>query len=240
MLELCNGMLFDSSKKENSIELNLLPDYLRAPRESATELRALLQKVSAIFYLSQDMCAQDPSALLQQFLTTDEAHPLLIRYFYLADNWSWLINMAGALCNLGYPDARFVLCSVGVGTVDTDAPFHLGQRGHYTSLYFQADEFYNNCTFYMLDSYPRALYGEAYGIHEQYPSRYPFIEKSKHQFNDYYTPTRISDTVIQFDLFPKELEFLHTTEGIDRTVQLLRCISPVTLFSNPYYMLYIP
>ena len=240
MLELRNGMLYDRSNKEASVELSRLPDYLRAPRESAAELRNLLQKVSAISYLSQDMCAQDPSVLLQQFLTTEEAHPLLIRYFYITDSWPWLINMAGALCELGHPDARFVLCSVGVGTVDTNGPFHLGQSGHYATLYFQADEFYNKGTFYLLDSYPRALHDEIYGFREVYPSRYPFIEKSKHRFNDYYTPTRISDTVIQFDLLPKELEFFHTTEGIDRTVQLLRCISPVTLFSNPYYMLYIP
>ena len=240
MLELRNGMLYDRSNKEASVELNRLPDYLRQPRESAVELRTVLQQVTAVSLLSQDMCAQEPAALLNQFLISEKAHPLLMRYFYLTDSWPWLINMAGALCELGHPDARFALCTVGVGTVNTDGPFHLGQSGHYATLYFQADEFYNNGTFYLLDSYPRALHDEIYGFREVYPVRYPFIEKAKHRFNEYYTPTRISDTVIQFTLLPKELELLQSASGVDRTVQLLRCISPVTLFSNPYYMLYIP
>lgn len=240
MLELRNGMLYDRSNKEASVDLNRLPDYLRQPRDTAVELRTVLQKVTAVSLLSADMCLQEPAALLEQFLTSKESHPLLMRYFSLTIDWPWLINMTGALCELGRPDARFALCCTGVGTVDTDGPFHLGQSGHYATLYFQADEFYNSGTFYLLDSYPRALDGEIYGFREVYPVRYPFIEKRKHRFNEYYAPARVSDTVIQFNLLPKELELLQAAQGHDRTNQLLRCMSPVTLFSNPYYMLYIP
>lgn len=240
MLELRNGMVYDRNNKEASVELTRMTDYLRAPRESAKELRTLLQQVTAISYISQDMTAQGSASLIQQFIPNEEAHPLLIRYFYMPDTWPWLIDMAGALCELGLTDARFALCCVGVGTSDTDGPFNLGQSGHYATLYFQADEFYNNGTFYLLDSYPRALSGEIYGFREVYPSRYPFIERSKLRFNEYYAPTRISDTVIQFNLLPKELELLHATEGVDRSAHLLRCINPIKLFSNPYYMLYIP
>ena len=49
-------------------------------------------------------------------------------------------------------------------------------------------------------------------------------------------PVRICDTVIQFNLHPKELQLLHTTEDTDRIHQLLYYIPLVP----PYYILYIP
>ena len=49
-------------------------------------------------------------------------------------------------------------------------------------------------------------------------------------------PVRICDTVIQFNLHPKELQLLHTTEDTDRIHQLLYYI----ILVPPYYMLYIP
>ena len=49
----------------------------------------------------------------------------------------------------------------------------------------------------------------------------------------YYTPIRISNTVIQFNLIPKELELLHTTEDIDKIHQLLYSPpSPTTCFTS--------
>ena len=240
LVELRNGLLFNRSDKTSAVDLTSLPEYLHSPRDSATELKALLQQVTNVSLMNKDVAERAPEALFQQFLPNEDSHPLLMRYFRIDEHWPWLINVAGALCELGHPDARFALCSVGVGTADTDGPFGLGQSGHFATLYFVADEFYNNGTFYLLDSYPRALSGEIYGFRKQYPVRYVFIEKSKHRFNSMYEPTRISDTVIRFDLLPKELELLHSTSGADRTTQLLRCMSYVVLFSNPYYMLYIP
>lgn len=51
----------------------------------------------------------------------------------------------------------------------------------------------------------------------------------------HYTPIRICNTVIQFNLIPKELELLHTTEDIDKIHQLLYYITlvpPTTYFTS--------
>lgn len=239
-VEIRNGLVYDRSNKEASIDLHRLPDYLRNPRDTATELRTMLQSVTSISFLSAEMTLQTPEALLNQFLPTEDSHPLLISKFYYSSGWSWLADMAAALCEAGHPDARFVLCAAGVGTVDTDGPFNLGQSGHYATIYFQADEFYHNGTFYLLDSYPRALAGEIYGYREHYPIRYPFVEKPKSAFSNTYAPTRVSDTVVQFDLLPPELELLHAAKGDDHARQLLKQCTTAILFSEPYYMLYIP
>lgn len=240
MVELRNGLVYDRSNKEASVDLHRLPDYLRTPRDTATELRKLLKPVTSVSMLSLDMTAQPAEKLLTQFLTSDDAHPLLIRPFYFPDSWLWLTNAAQALCNLGYPDARIALCAVGVGTIDTDGPFNLGQSGHYATVYFQADEFYNDGTFYLLDSYPRALAGEIYGYREHYPIRYPFVEKPKSTFSNTYAATRISDTVVQFTLLPAELELLHSAKDEDHIPQLLRQCTTAIMYSDPYFMLYVP
>lgn len=240
LVELRNGLRYDRSDKTSSIDLLRLPGYLQQPRNTATELLALLDPVIQVVLLSKDMRAQSPSALLKQFFPQQDSHPLLMSDFYFPDSWPWLIDMAAALCESGHPDARFALCTVGVGTSDTDCPFNLGTSGHYASLYFQADEFYRDGTFYLLDSYPRALPGEIHGYYEHYPVRYPFVERPRLPFGNTYTPTRISDTVIQFDLLPKELELLHNTTGDEHAAQLFRFCNTTQLFSTSYYMLYIP
>ncbi len=240
MVELRNGLVYDRSNKEASIDLYRLPDYLRSPRDSATVLRTLLKPVTSISTLSLDMVTQSPETLLKQFLTSDDVHPLLIGQFHFPDSWFWLVDIPAALCELGYPDARIALCAAGVGTVDTDGPFNLGQSGHYATIYFQADEFYNDGTFYLLDSYPRALAGEIYGYREHYPIRYPFVEKTKSAFSNTYAATRISDTVLQFTLLPAELELLHSAKDDDHIALLLRQCTTAILYSEPYFMLYIP
>ena len=240
LVELRNGLRYDRSDKTSSIDLQRLPGYLQSPRDTATELLTLLRPVTAIAHLSRDVLTQEPSALLRQYLPSESAHPLLIREIHFPDSWPWMIDMAAALCELGHPDARFALCTTGVGTSDTDGPFNLGLSGHYASLYFQAEELCRDGTFYLLDSYPRALKGEIHGYYEHYPAHYPFVDRPRSPFSNTYTPTRISDTVIRFDPLPKELELLHSATGSERTTQLLRHCSTMVLFSNPYCMIYIP
>ena len=240
LVELRNGLLYDHNDKTTGIDLYRLPKYLQSPRSSAQELLKLLEPVTSVSFLSRDMLTQPSAAILSQFCPDKDAHPLLMREFIFPDSWSWLIDMTAALCELGHPDARIALCAIGVGTTDTDGPFNFGLSGHYATLYLQANEFYNDGTFYLLDSYPRALSGEIYGYREHFPIRYPFIERPRSAFSTTYQPTRISDTIVQFTLLPKELEFLHSVAGIEHDHQLLRYCNTIVLFSNPYCMIYLP
>ncbi len=244
LLELLDGLNAAPWDKQSGIAMYLLQPYLSAPDASAVELRKLLQPVTSIIYLDARTGSVNPAYIIPQALTDPNAHPLFLREMAVQSNWPWLIDLAAKLCDLGHPDARFVLCVASAGTDTTDGPLRSGKGGHYVTIYFQAEEFHQDGTMYLLDSLPRALPGDVYGSFERYPSQYPFTSKRrKDAFDGTYDATRITDPVIQFTLKAAELERLHklgTQPSSARSMLRQKQVETLILYDKAWFMLYIP
>ena len=243
LLEVRDGLNPAPWNEKSGIAMYLLHPYLCDPADSAVELRKLLRPVTSIIYLDSRAGSVTPTHILSQALSDPKARPLLIREMAVQKNWPWLIEVAAKLCELDHPDARFVLCAASVGTDTTDGPLRSGAGGHYVTIYFQADEFYQEGTMYLLDSLPRALPGDIYGTFEHYPSRYPFTTKwRKDAFDATYDATRIIDPVLQFTLKPAELAQLNAfaPNSPARAAQLAKKAETLILYDKAWFMLYIP
>lgn len=237
--EIRKGMAFQS---DSSIDMFRMKDWLTNPRESATELRTMLRQVTRIEFI--DAARQDvtPRTVISRSVPNADDHPLIIREMAVETNWEWVIDMAAELCRQGHPDARFVLSTVGAGTDETNAPFRYGNSGHYITLYFQAEEFHQEGTFYLLDSVPRALEGDIHGYFEHYPTRYAFVSEYFRDFSKLYTAARITDPVLQFRLREDaQTKLSGLTSGTPAWKQLrLSQMKPVIVYDKAYFMLYIP
>lgn len=243
LLEVRDGLNPAPWNEKSGIAMYLLHPYLCNPADSAVELRKLLRPVTNIIYLDSRSGSVTPIHILSQALSDPGVHPLFIREMAVQSNWHWLIDIAAKLCELDHPDARFVLCAASVGTDTTDGPLRSGAGGHYVTIYFRADEFYQEGTMYLLDSLPRALPGDVYGTFEHYPSRYPFTTKwRKDAFDATYDATRIIDPVLQFTLKPAELTQLNSLalDSPARAAQLAKKAETLILYDKAWFMLYIP
>lgn len=235
---LLQEVMQNCSTKPNSasrvVSPNLLPGSLSVPREDSVQLHTLLASTTGVIDLSGSKLT--PAELLARCFPTSEDHPLVIREMPISDNWSWLLELTGELCRQGHADARFALCAAGAGTDNTDAPFASGASGHYITLYFTAGEFYEEGTFYLLDSLPRALPGDIYGLEGHYPARYPFT-LGRHPFSTVYDATRLTDPVMMFTL-TEDARALRAAEN--STTLRRKQAEAIELYGYPYFMLYIP
>lgn len=240
LTELRKGLTY---QEDASIEMFRLETCLNKPRESATELRKMLQQVTSIHFVDAATDDVTPSQLIRKYAPTEDVHPLIIREMTVDKNWSWLLEMAGELCAQGHPDARFALSTASAGTDESDGPFRSGTSGHFITIYFQAEEFHKEGTFYLLDSLPRAMEGDIYGYFEHYPSRYPFLVDKHRAFGKTYDATRIIDTVLQFKLNEAErarLDSIAPSNSEARTAVRLEQIKALILYGRAHFMLYIP
>lgn len=244
LLEVRDGLTAAPWDKKAGIEMHLLQSFLSEPDASAVELKKLLRPVTSIIHLDARKDSVAPAYFLSRYAAAPGAHPLFIREFATQGNWYWLIDLAAKLCERGHPDARFVLFVASVGTDATDAPLRSGKGGHYVTIYFQAEEFHQDGTMYLLDSLPRALPGDVSGFFEHYPSQYPFTTRRTDPFGNTYDATRITDPVIQFTLKPAELERLHSLDGArssaTRAALREKQAETLVLYVKSWFMLYIP
>ena len=242
LIELRDGLKAIPGDKKSGIDILKLPTFLSKPRDSAVTVKELLKGVSSIIYLDSRTGNVTPAYFLTKHLSSPDAHPLFIREFTTQKNWHWMLDLAARLCEMGHPDARFVLSAASAGTDETDAPLRSGKGGHYVTLYFQAEEFHRDGTMYLLDSLPRALPGDVYGFFEHYPSQYPFTTRRTDPFGKTYDATRIIDTVLQFTLKPSEREKLSSLNPNSAAWTALRQkqVETLTLYVKSTFMLYIP
>lgn len=225
-----------------AVELGYLYYALTSPRKSATELPQLVSSVTSFHYSDRADGAVTPAQLLSAFDNDDSAHPLLIRRLTPQSSWHWLAELAAYLCENGHPDARIALYGVSAGTLDTSAPLRCSDYGHYIAFYFQAEEFHQDSTIYLMDSYPRALEGEAYGTETPYDIPYPFISETSSPFYQHYTPTRVSDTVVQFNLRQDKLTQLHALDAVPSArLDLQQQFGEVIFtYGSAYLLVYLP
>lgn len=196
---------------DKAIDVKRLSYLYEGSRDSAyPTLNRLLDNVSSISCVDSKLSAQE---LLEQLTAQDDSRVALMFNITIRKNWERILDITDALYNAGYHDARLVIYNITVGTPGTIAPFRsAGAAGHYASLFFSVREFYESGTFYLLDSYPRALEGETYGKGELYPAKYAFVHTSARafeSFNTMYRVTHVTPTVVKVTLLPDSCKALN-------------------------------
>ena len=237
LLELMNAMI--KPEFSDTIEPAYFYTAVTSPKKSAVTLRELIAPVTEIRYIESAISA---SSLFSAYASDDDAHPLIMRNLTPQNNWHWFAELSAYLCSHGHPDARFVIMGVSVGTLQTPAPLRCGNFGHYVAFFFTAEEFHNDGTIYLLDSWPRALEGEPYGEELPYFTYYRFINEPDSAFSQYYDVTRLSDTVLKITPNAAVLEELHSMNAssaarVDLQQQLGETIMT---YGTSYCVIYLP
>lgn len=117
--------------------------------------------------------------------------------------WPGLVEIVDLLMSCGYQNSLIVVGFLSAGTETTAGPFRSGTAGHYLSLYIHVQEFAQAGTFYVLDSFPRALEDEPCGTRDAtYNYTYDFVNTSSRPsalaaFTENFELERIQPTVLR-------------------------------------------
>lgn len=248
LLELLEALSVQDSYKVEPIQNHRLPEVLEANDRNTPHLNHLANQASHIL---ETIVTDSPAGFVGQITKRGKPGTMVITRLEAFRNRRWLAALAQELTQAGHGDARIALSCLGVGTDDTpDAPFRVSGSGHYITLYFEAESFHQAGTFYLLDSYPRALYREKWGANTVYAHAYPFTQSSHHSISKLYAITRLTDVVIRFSLLPRETDKLdqimrdsrhplsqREQRRLDRREQQLE---PLQVFGTAVMLLYIP
>jgi len=210
---LCPGQKYG----RKPIDLNKLANLLNPAfmAESAGKYPALSSLVTGypgtIDYSADTLTME--RALEAAALRRGENHILTGR-IGVRDSWEDAIRLLHALHAAGMDDAALILAYAGAGTTSKAAPLRTSAAGHYLTLYIPVGMFAERGTLYVLDSMPRAVFGEEYRPGLAYRSCYAFVEEEPDApFNALFTVSRISPTVIRADLSETALERLAAAEA---------------------------
>lgn len=240
LLELMTALIPEG--ESDTIVLDYLYYTAKGPRKSAVELQKLVEPVTYFHHSDSSNGALDVTTSLSPFDFDDNAHPLLFRRLHPQTNWHWIAEVASYLTQHGHPDARIALIGVSVGNLASDAPLRCSNNGHYATLYMTAEEFHQDSTVYLLDSWPRALEGESYGAGQRYHTYYMFIQEPETTFSQFYEASHVTDTVLRMGLKPAMLEKLHALDSSDPArLELQQQLGEVIqTFSRALCVIYLP
>ena len=119
-----------------------------------------------------------------------------------SQNWGEIIDLVDYLHEQGLDEATITFATLSGGTPSTGAPFNMGSQGHYISMAIQVGQFLDYGSIYILDSYPRAVRGEA--LSEVYTKKYYFAENNKlTAFRTNYAAWHLSPTVVKCEPLPE-------------------------------------
>lgn len=188
----------------------------------------------------------DTESTLSRAISLADERFLLTGHITLKKHWDWLAAFTNALDKANLGDIRISICSLGAGTGGTRAPFRsVGKFGHYVSIFLQVDEFASTGTFYLLDSFPRALQDEAYGKDMTFRYAYTFwqeqYQKEMAYFTDVYTVSRISPTVLRVSLQDDQLRLLASASTQEEMLQLrTKQLAALQLYGTGVMLIYHP
>lgn len=122
------------------------------------------------------------------------------------DSWEDVIRILHALHDAGEDDAMLLLAYAGAGTASGTAPLRTSSNGHYLTLCLPVRQFMETGRLYVLDSMPRALFGEEYRPGLAYRRCYAFVEEAPDKgFNARFTAARIRPEIIRIDMNAESL-----------------------------------
>lgn len=117
------------------------------------------------------------------------------------ESWEDVIRILHALHAAGEDDALLILAYAGAGTASGTAPLRTSSNGHYLTLCLPVRQFIETGRLYVLDSMPRALFGEEYRPGLAYRRCYAFVEEAPDKgFNARFTAARIRPEIIRIDM----------------------------------------
>lgn len=239
LLEVLYGLSDNPKAPSLKVSVSNLDYRLNHPLPSATQMLSLLERTTDVVTLTGSNSKLPPAEVVAQYYAAPEDHPLIMRDLKTDNCWPWVLEMTEELCRQGHPDARFVFCAASAGSDKTDAPLASGANGHYLTLYFSAREFHEEGTFYLLDSLPRALEGDIYGLKDHYPAQYPFVA-DRTPFGSIYDATRITEPVLMFTLNDAARAQLANASDAERTSLRIKQMETMILYTRTHFMLYVP
>lgn len=180
--------------------LSATQGQLDAPNERYSFLNQAVRDFGgSIIYHNRYISAKT----LPDLLPAAGGGPAVLHGSFTSDNrWTAMRELIQALTDSGYEDARIVLSFLGAGTADTRSPFRSGTAGHYLSICISMAEFLQTGEFYVLDSLPRALFGEDYGEGKEFITSYDFVGKQSilfplDDFNSFFRVERVTPTIVR-------------------------------------------
>ena len=197
-------------------------NYIEKNRENFPKLYSILYGQKGLVRATEKISCDS----ISDMLGTDPE--VIISKASLYDNWGNLITTAAELHN-EKKNVEFNFMMVGAGTEEVPGPFRSGRAGHYIAVSMNSEEFYEKGAFYILDSYKRAIAGEAFGEGTPYKFQYAFAEKPKQfaKFNENFNVERISPTVIRVSLSEKCLSELNDIRMLGRDDLTLKYLQSI-------------
>lgn len=171
----------------------------------------------------------------------DGTQTLIVGRMNVYPDWTEAVQLLMGLHERGMDEAMLCLACIGAGTKCSGAPLRTGQSGHYLTVFFHVGSFAEDGTVYVLDSLPRALEGEPYGLTCEVHTRYPFVDDSPaNGFSRNYRAVRISPTVIRLSFTQEALDVLHAEPEETELAQRVKLMKPLILFGPGVAMLHLP
>ncbi|MBR6029045.1 MAG: hypothetical protein IKP40_08135 [Clostridia bacterium] len=164
---------------------------------------------------------------------------LLLCRISLTDQWADVVSVCENLLEAGHNDALLLAVYVSAGPSSTVAPFRGGDSGHYISVALSPDELLERCAFYVLDSDPRALPGEAFGKGEAYDDRYTLVRREGRLPYDF-ALTHLQRGVVAASLKEARLTALEALSPDEAAAQRLAWLREMLVFGRAACIIYVP
>lgn len=188
-------------------------------------------------YMEKRMHAQE--AL--ERIDAAQAPFLLAGRLYVHPDWTDAVQIMMGLHDRGMDDATLCIACVGAGRKTSGAPLRSGSNGHYVSIFFHVGSFMEEGTAYVLDSLPRAIADEPYGLSSEMHVRYAFRDdRQTNAFNTHFYAARISPTVIRLSLKPEALAALRAEPKETELERRVKLMKPLVLFGGGVAMISLP
>lgn len=116
-------------------------------------------------------------------------------------NYGGFFNIVDAIYSKN-PNTTLTVGFLATGSSNSSCPFKTTDSGHYVSMTLNVGEFKEHGTVYLLDSFPRTIYGEK--EKPIYRGYYAFSDpkqsRTYSKFNENFEVSRVSDTVLKISL----------------------------------------
>lgn len=124
-----------------------------------------------------------------------------ISYGGKEQNYGGFFNIVDAIYSKN-PNTTLTVGFLATGSSNSSCPFKTTDSGHYVSMTLNVGEFKEHGTVYLLDSFPRTIYGEK--EKPIYRGYYAFSDpkqsRTYSKFNENFEVSRVSDTVLKISL----------------------------------------
>ena len=200
-------------------------------------LQSRLNALNAALHYEEALLS--PALLLSALEEAGEKPLLLLCRISLTEQWADVAEVCRLLRDAGHGDAWLLAVYASAGTSVTVAPFRGGESGHYITVAFEAGALLDTCAFYVLDSNPRALSGEAFGPGEPYADHYTLVRREGRLAYDF-SLSHLRPGVVAAQLRPARQETLDALTPQAAAAQRLSYLEEMLVFGRASCWVYVP